>query len=157
MPIRVGRTPTPSSAIIVCMSEFLEFFRNEMDEMSGGIASNVRPRDIDLNRQPTPEPAAGNGNEAGPISMDGETIDLNKTPKIFDEQVIILNDQVVTTIQLNQEELTHIMSSLPKEELKQIIGDNSIRQPIENFSPQQQEELRELAISHFRTIKFLRK
>lgn len=79
-----------------------------------------------------------------------ESVDLNQIPTICHEQQIRESEQILTTIHLNKTELTHTINSLPKEELEQIIGETSIRRPIGDFSPQQQAELREHAISHFR-------
>jgi len=80
---------------------------------------------------------------AEPVSLD-----LNHDPPIVYEQILEINDKIFN-IYLERSEMTTIINRLPKEELKSIIGEDSIRHPLNEFTAQQQAHLRDLATNHF--------
>lgn len=45
--------------------------------------------------------------------------------------------------------MASLINRLPKEELKDVIGEDSIRKPLNEFNAEQQAQLRDIAINHF--------
>nr|QKI32006.1 hypothetical protein [Ombrophytum subterraneum] len=75
--------------------------------------------------------------------------DFNQQPDILYEQRIIIPDNHFINVELEQNEMASLINRLPKEELKNIIGEDSIRKPLNEFNAEQQARLRDIAINHF--------
>ena len=74
---------------------------------------------------------------------------LNDLPTVVYEQGIQIPDKNLITVELKQNELASLIKKLPKEELKDVIQEDSIRKPLNAFTAEQQALLRDLAINHF--------
>ena len=86
--------------------------------------------------------SSGSGGEAYPP-------DLNELQNVVFEQRLPINDSSFITLELHLNELESLINCLPKEELYPIIQKNSIQQPLIEFTAEQQEELRRIAMDHF--------
>jgi hypothetical protein len=71
---------------------------------------------------------------------------LNDLPTIIYEQQIPIPDNNFITVELEKNEMASLVKRLPKEELKDVIWEDSIRKPIEEFNAKQQAQLIDLAI-----------
>lgn len=65
------------------------------------------------------------------------------------EQQILIPDNKFISVELCHNEMASLINRLPKEELKDVIRENSIRKPLNEFSAEQQAQLIDLAIKHF--------
>jgi hypothetical protein len=74
---------------------------------------------------------------------------LNDLPTVVYEQGIQIPDKNLITVELKQNEMASLINKLPKEELKEVIQEDSIRKPLNAFTAEQQALLRDLAINHF--------
>lgn len=74
---------------------------------------------------------------------------LNELPNILYEQRILIPDNNFINVELEQNEMASLINRLPKEELKDVIREDSIRKPLNEFNAEQQARLRDIAINHF--------
>jgi hypothetical protein len=74
---------------------------------------------------------------------------LNELPNILYEQRILIPDNNFINVELEQNEMASLINRLPKEELKDVIREDSIRKPLNEFNAEQQARLRDMAINHF--------
>lgn len=65
---------------------------------------------------------------------------LNELPTIVYEQRIRIPDNNFFNVELEQNEMASLINRLPKEELLDIIREDSVRKPINEFNAEQQEE-----------------
>lgn len=70
-------------------------------------------------------------------------------PTILYEQRILIPDNNFINVELERNEMASLINRLPKEELKDVIGEDSIRKPLNEFNAEQQAQLRDIAINHF--------
>lgn len=89
--------------------------------------------------------SAGTPLERGEASLPN----LNGLPNILYEEWIEIRDNDFLKVELEQNEMSSLINRLPKEELKDVIGEDSIRKPLEQFNAEQQARLIDLAINHF--------
>lgn len=95
-----------------------------------------KPLDLELSLGPPGTPL-----ERGEASLPS----LNELPTILYEQRI--NNLI--NVELERNEMASLINRLPKEELKDVIREYSIRKPLNEFNAEQQAQLRDLAINHF--------
>ncbi|KAB2634131.1 hypothetical protein D8674_042626 [Pyrus ussuriensis x Pyrus communis] len=109
-------------------------------------------------RAPVREAIGRDLDQAGPSGAqqlpDSPANPAPEAPPVLFQQTIQVNNQIFT-IPLEQTEINETIHRLPKEELKGIIGEDSIRHPINEFTAQQQANLMDLAILHFKLKKNL--
>lgn len=74
---------------------------------------------------------------------------LNELPDILYEQRVLIQDSDFFNVELEQNEMASLINRLPKEELYDVIREDSIRKPLNEFNAEQQARLRDIAINHF--------
>ena len=118
------------------ISTWICVFSLYFTEFAQIVECTHKPEDLELRLGPL---------ERGEASLPS----LNDLPAVVYEQGIQIPEKNLITVELKQNEMASLINKLPKEELKDVIHEDSIRKPLNAFTAEQQALLRDLAINHF--------
>lgn len=135
---RIGCPPTMMVVLSLSMAK-LCVFPDMLLSMDSAECAH-KPADPELRLGPPETPL-----ERGKASLPS----LNELPPILYEQQIQIPGRNLINVELEKNEMASLIMQLPKKELKDVIGFDSIRKPLNEFNAEQQAQLRDLAIHHF--------
>ena len=135
---KIGCPPTMRVVLSLSMAK-LCVFPDPLLSMDSAECAH-KPEDLELRLGPPETPL-----ERGKASLPS----LNELPPILYEQQIQIPGRNLINVELEKNEMASIITQLPKNELKGVLGEDSIRKPLHEFNAEQQAQLRDLAINHF--------
>ena len=135
---KIGCPPTMMVVLSLSMAK-LCVFPDMLLSMDSAECAH-KPEEPELRLGPPETPL-----ERGKASLPS----LNELPPILYEQQIQIPGGNLINVELEKNEMASLIKQLPKKELKDVIGKDSILKPINEFNAEQQEQLRDLAINHF--------
>ncbi|GKD32863.1 hypothetical protein Tco_1248372 [Tanacetum coccineum] len=135
---KIGCPPTMMVVLSLSMAKLCVFPDLPLSMDSAECAH--KPEDPELRLGPPETPL-----ERGKASLPS----LNELPPILYEQQIQIPGRNLINVELEKNEMASIINQLPKNELQGVLGEDSIRKPLNEFNAEQQGQLKDLAINHF--------